>query len=125
MPWQKLQPSDIHEVVIVVVGGVASVPVKDARVVSHQVLLLRPQVGERFAPDLHTNLPLRCDCPGGKTALDREELRVRRDLFQTKGRFPLADFDVRFRVRMPVNEDVRGGKLRARRIRNRRRLAGC
>src|SRR5437879_9035840 len=34
--------------------------------------------------------------------------KVRRDLFQTEGCLPLADFDIGFRELVPVNENVRG-----------------
>ena len=107
---KQLQPAHIHEVVIVVDGGVASVAVKNARIVSHQVLFLWPQVHKWLAPDLHTELTLGCDCAGRQTALDREQELVGCNLFQTERCFPLADFDVGLGNGVPVNENIRAGK---------------
>ena len=56
MQRHQLQTAHVHEVVVVVVGGIASVAVEDAGVVSEQVFLLRPDIGEWFAPDLRADL---------------------------------------------------------------------
>ena len=106
----QLQPADIHEVIVVVNAGVASVPVEDAGVISQQIFLLGPDVCERLAPDLHTDLPLRRESPSRQTAFDYDQGRVWSNLFQAKRCFPLADLDVRFRELMPVDEDVCGLK---------------
>ena len=86
--------------------------------------MLRPDIGQRFAPNLHANLPVRCDRASGKTPLGKEELRVRRELLQPKRRFPLADFDVGLGKLVPVNENVRAGKLRPVGVGHRGGLAG-
>src|SRR5436309_14488180 len=66
----ELQPADIHKVIVVVVADVASVPVKDAAVIRQQILLLGPNAGEWFSPELNADLPLRRDRTRRQTALD-------------------------------------------------------
>ena len=110
MPGEKLQSADIHEIVVVVNRRVAPVPVEDARVVSEKLFLFRPQVGQGLAPDLNADLSLWRNGAGRQTSFDDEELGVRRNLLQSKRRFPLADLNVRLGELMPVNEDIGGRK---------------
>src|SRR4029077_435791 len=88
LPRQKLQPPDIHEIIVVVNAYIASVSVEDAAVIGQQILLRRPDVRERLAPDLRADLPLRRDGPGRQTALDYDQGRVWSKLLQPEGRFP-------------------------------------
>ena len=60
---------------------------------------------------MHPNLPLRRERTRRQTALDRQNLRVRRDLLETEGRLPLSHLQVHFRNPVPVNENIGAGKL--------------
>src|SRR5260370_14689045 len=110
------KPAHIHEIVVIINGGIASVPIEYASVICQEILPNRPNVREGFSPELNTDLPLRCDRPSGQTALDNDQGRVRSKLLQAKRRFPLAGLDVRFRELMPVNEDVCARKSGAVRV---------
>ena len=69
-----------------------------------------PDARKGFAPKLNPNLSLRRDRASGQCPLDGIESRVRRQLLQPKGRFPLTGLDLRPGKLMPVNEDVGGLK---------------
>src|SRR4029077_1580670 len=84
LPRQKLQPPDIHKVVVVVNGDIASISVEDAGVIRQQILLIGPNVRERLAPDLHADLPLRRDSPRRQTALDYDQGRIWSKLLQSE-----------------------------------------
>ena len=67
----QLQATHIHEFVVVVDADVAAVAVENPGVIGQQILLLRPNARERFSPKLHADLPIRGDCVGWQSALDR------------------------------------------------------
>ena len=99
-----------HEVVVVVERGIASAAVENSEVVGQQIFLVGPQIRKGFPPKLNSDLPLGRDRAGRQAALDREQLRVGRDLFQPKRRFPLSNFNLRFGVTMPVDENIGRGE---------------
>jgi hypothetical protein len=67
----QLQATDKHKVVVIVDRDVAAVAVENSCIIRQQILLLRPNAGERFPPEFGTDLPIWRDCARWQRALDR------------------------------------------------------
>src|SRR5437660_1316889 len=107
---EQLEPDHIHEFVVVVIGNIAVVAVEYGCVIGHKILLIRPNMSQRFAPNHRSDLSLLRDRAGRKTAFNSINGGVRHEPFQTKGRFELTDSYIRLWDAVPINENVGAGK---------------
>ena len=70
----QLEPTHIHEFVVVVDADVATVAVENPGVIRQQILLLRPNACEWFSPKFHTYLPIWCDRTRWQRAFNRDRV---------------------------------------------------
>ena len=106
----QLQATHIHEFVVVVDADVATVAVENPGVIGQQILLLRPNAGERLSPKLHANLPIRGDRVCRQSPLDRVQSSVGVSCSSPNGALYWPALICAAAKLMPVNPDVRGRK---------------